>query len=110
MRKRTTTLAGLGAAAVLVVGLAVPADAAISRNFGANNCVWPTHTFLEMKSAGTQNLSVKATGGAGWSTNAWPNSATSRRNYVNSLSEDAEQGFASTSAGIWEYARYGCSV
>lgn len=108
MKKRTITATSHTAAAVLAVSFAVPAFAQ-SGSFSAANCNWPTHAFLEIESTGSQYLSVTGTNGQ-TNTGSWPSSGTVRRNYTNSPTEDANSGYASTSAASWFKAGWGCSV
>ena len=108
MKKSVKLALALGASAAIVLGSVVPASA-VSTGLLGHNCTWPTHAFLEMRSSGTQTIKVKATGGAGWSSNYWGNSATVRRNYVNSLTEDSAEGYIETSGSLNSYG-WGCSI
>lgn len=108
LSKRTTTaLTAIIFTLALAAGSAVPALAATG--IAGKDCVWPTHAYLELRSSGDQYIGVMATGGAGWSQNNWPSSATVRRNYVNSLAEDAAWGEIDSNGYIQGYG-WGCSI
>lgn len=84
------------------------AHADVTLDLPGKDCVWPTHAFLELYSAGTQYIKVTSHDGNSAFRN-WPHSNTSRRNWVNSLKEDAKSGQVKTS-DIINGVNWGCSV
>jgi len=108
MKKFRIGVAAIAAASVLSIGVAAPAWAQ-SGNFSGVDCIWPAHAFLEIHSAGTQYLAVTGTNNQRV-TSSWGPSSELRRNYLNSPTEDASSGYASTSASSWFRAGWGCSI
>lgn len=99
---------GLAGAALLVAGTALPA-AAVTTYYGANDCVWPTHAFVEGKATNTVTLKITGTAGTGTRSGTWNNGSVATRHYVNSPNEDQQSGSAYTNASAWVFQGFGCS-
>jgi len=109
--KKTFQILGMFFVSCLLAIVSVTPASAQSASFNAKNCGgWPMHAFLEIKSTGSQYLSVKGTGDQ-VRTRSWPgNTNDSVRHYLNSPTPNAKSGYASTSVSSWDLAGWGCSI
>lgn len=107
-KKMQLGLAGAICAAALVAATAAPA-AAITTYYGAHECYWPTHAYVEGSATNTVTLKITGTAGTGTRSGTWNNGAVAIRRYVNSPNEDQQSGSAYTNAPHWVYQGYDCS-
>ena len=110
MNARTLRLGAIGVvgAALLVAGTALPA-AAMTTYYGAHECYWPMHAYVEGSAMNTVTLKITATAGSGTRSGTWSNGSVATRRYVNSPNEDQQSGSAYTNAARWVYQGYDCS-
>lgn len=101
-------LIGAIGAAALVAATALPA-AAMTTSYGAHECYWPMHAYVEGVAKNTVTLKITGTGGTGTKSGTWNNGAVATRHYVNSPNEDQQSGSAYTNASQWVSQGYDCS-
>lgn len=102
-------IVGTIGAAVLVTMTALPA-AAMTTSYGAHDCGWPTHAYVEGVATNTVTLKITGTAGTGTRSGTWNNGAVATRHYVNSPNEDQQSGSAYTNASRWVSQGYDCSL
>jgi hypothetical protein len=105
MNKRHKVLLAAAIASAMVFGGSTAAFAVV---YGAKDCGWPTHAFVEATTKGKPTLKIAGTNGTSRS-ETFASSSTWQRNWVNSPTEDSTSASATGYSSI-QSGGVGCSI
>ncbi|MFJ4036919.1 hypothetical protein ACIPVB_02445 [Microbacterium sp. NPDC090007] len=106
MKKRTISLA----AAVLSVGIVASGTVAANAiTYGAKNCNWPQHAFVEATTKGGSPMFEIWAGNGTYTSRTFSGQSNYVRNYLNSADEDAQKGAVNHYSQM-QSGGMGCSV